>query len=57
MSELIVIYEDGTWEAYECASRVDRKRKLRELSLNGSGKRIEYWKRTAQDGETLEESE
>lgn len=52
-----MIYEDGTWEAYECASRVDRKRKLRELSLNGSGKRIEYWKRTAQDGETLEESE
>jgi len=55
MSELIVIYDDGTWEAYECASRVDRKAKLRELRERG--KRIEYWKRTAQDGETIEEGE
>lgn len=54
MGELTVHFGDGTVETFECASKDERLGLL--AGFVKDGRRWVFWRRTAQDGSTVEES-
>lgn len=54
MRELTVHFTDGTIETLECRSKSERLELLEDFLLDGRD--YVFWRRTAQDGSTLEES-
>lgn len=54
MGELVVHFEGGKIESFECESKKERIDLL--VSFVKEGRRWYFWRRTAQDGSTVEES-